>query len=116
MHIDNKDAEFLEELENKGVNAEVITQPANSSDTNLLICFFVVLSANDGVAEGEGEMIQHIQQNFNQYLRQNINRAWLTYTVCLSMIIKHLGDNDYKNPHINEDKMEWEGTLPMVFM
>ena len=28
--------QFLEELKNKGVNAEVITEPANSSDTNLL--------------------------------------------------------------------------------
>ena len=32
----------------------------------------------------------------------------------LNTIIKHLGDNDYKIPHMNKSKMEWEGTLPMV--
>ena len=39
---------------------------------------------------------------------------WLTYMSCLNKIINHLGDNDYKIPHMNKSKMEWEGTLPMV--
>ena len=30
------------------------------------------------------------------------------------MIIKHLGDNDYKIPHISKAKMEQEARLPMV--
>ena len=59
-------------------------------------------------------MIQHIQQTFADYLRQNINRTWLTYMSCLKMIIEHLGDNDYKIPHMNKTKIEWEGRLPMV--
>ena len=33
---------------------------------------------------------------------------------CLNMIIKHLGDNDYKIPHMNKAKMEQEGRLPTV--
>ena len=33
---------------------------------------------------------------------------------CLNMIIKHLGDNDYKIPHVKKAKIEWEGRLPMV--
>ena len=33
---------------------------------------------------------------------------------CLNMIIKHLGHNDYKIPHMNKAKMEWEGRLPTV--
>ena len=66
MHIYKDDAEFLAELEAKGFNVEVITQPANSPDTNLLDLgfFHAVQSANDEVAGGEGEMIQHIQQTF----------------------------------------------------
>ena len=33
---------------------------------------------------------------------------------CWNKIINYLGDNDYKIPHMNKSKMEWEGTLPMV--
>ena len=36
MHILNNDPEVLEMLAEKGVNAEMIMQPANSPDTNLL--------------------------------------------------------------------------------
>ena len=46
VHIENNNVKFLQELEDKGVNAEVITQ--------------LVKSANDEVSEGKGEMIKHI--------------------------------------------------------
>ena len=32
----------------------------------------------------------------------------------LNMIIKQMGDNDYKIPHMNKVKMEQEGRLPTV--
>ena len=35
--------EFLEELTKKEINAEVLTQPANSADTNLLDLIFHVV-------------------------------------------------------------------------
>ena len=49
----------------KGVNTEVLTQLANSPDTNLLDLgfFHVVHSVNDKVVAGEGEMIEHIQKH-----------------------------------------------------
>ena len=71
-------------------------------------------SVNDEVAEGEGEMIQHMQQIFQQYPRQKINRTWFTYMFCLNCIIEHLGDNNYKILHIKKAKMEQESTLPIV--
>ena len=40
--------------------------------------------------------------------------TWLAYMSCLSMIIDHLGDNDYKVPRMNKSKMEQEGTLHTV--
>ena len=58
----------------------MITQPANSPDTNLLDLFFwVVQSANDEVSEGEGQMIEHVKKTFAEYLRNNINQTWHTY-------------------------------------
>ena len=33
---------------------------------------------------------------------------------CLNMIIEHLGDNNYKIPHMKKAKMECEVNLPMV--
>ena len=69
----------------KGVDADIITKPANSPDTNLLDLgfFYAVQSANDEVTGGEGEMIQHIQPTFTHYLRQKINQTGLTYISCL---------------------------------
>ena len=84
---------------------------ANSPDTNLLdLGFFcAVQSANNKVMAGEGEMIEHIQQTFANYLRQLINRTWLTYMSCLNMIITHLWDNDY--PH--EQEQDGMGRYPL---
>ena len=61
-HIYNNNAEFLQALTDEGLGAEVITQPANSPDMNLLD-FHTVQSANDEVSGGEGQMIEHIQKN-----------------------------------------------------
>ena len=115
-HMYNDDAYFLAELKAKGLNVKLMTQPANSPDTNLfdLGVFHVVQSANDEVVGEEGEMIQHIQQIFAHYLRQQMNQTWLTFMSCLNMIIKHLGDNDYKIPHMNKAKIEQEGRLPTI--
>ena len=36
VHIENNNPEFLRMLEEQGLNAQMITQPVNSHDTNLL--------------------------------------------------------------------------------
>ena len=36
VHMYNQEAEYLAELEAKGLNANLVTQPENSPDTNLL--------------------------------------------------------------------------------
>ena len=114
--MENDDLEFQAELQAKGLNAELVTQPANSPDTNLLDLgfFHAVQSANDQVARGQGEIIKHVKQAYVCYLLQLINQTWLTFMSCLNMIIKDLGDNDYEIPHMNKAKMEQEGRLPTV--
>ena len=62
--------------------------------------------ANDEVDGGEGEVIQHKQQTFGHYPRQKINHTWLAFMMCLNEIIEHLGDNDYKTPHMNKEKLK----------
>ena len=53
-------------------------------------------------------MIKHVKQTNVCYPRQQINQTWLTFMSCLNMIIEHLGDNDYKIPHMNKAKLEHE--------
>ena len=112
----NNDPEFLEMLVEKGLNAEMITQPVNSPETNLLdLVFQVVQSANDEASVGEGEMIEHIKKTYMEYPRHKTNQTWLPLMTCLNCIIDSLaGGNDYKFPHMNKERMECKGTLSVV--
>ena len=75
MHIENNNPEFLEMLTEKGLNAKMIMQPANSPDMKLLDLwlFQAVQSANDKVSEGEAQISEHVNNTFVEYPRHKIN-------------------------------------------
>ena len=80
-HMENDNPEFWAELQAKGLNVVLVTQPVNSPDTNLVGfgLFHEVQSANDEVGGGEGEIIEHVKQAYTSYPRQLINLTWLTF-------------------------------------
>jgi hypothetical protein len=58
------------------------------------------------------ELIEMVQEAYENFPRRKINRLWLTLQSCLNKIIECGGDNTYKIPHMNKKKLEREGKLP----
>lgn len=95
---------------------ELITQPANSPDTNVLdLGFFRSLQAKYYMSNPKTafEIIQFVQKAFEEYKPADLNRIWLTYHTCLDEIIKCHGNNTYKIPHCGKSKLERENKLPV---
>jgi hypothetical protein len=93
------------------------TQPANSPDTNLNdLGFFAALQAMyyRSAPRNAGEIITMVENAFEEFESNKINRIWITYMSCLNEIIDNDGGNDYKIPHMNKRKLEREDRLPRV--
>ena len=89
-------------------------QTLNSSDVNLLdLGFFrAIQSFNDALPKNEEEVIQSVQDTYENYPQYKLNRTWLTLQSCFNQIILHHRDNDYSIEHISKAKLEWQGQLP----
>ena len=115
-HIYPHDAAFCTAVEEKGLNLELYTQPANSPDLNLLdLGFFrAIQSYNDVCPKDEFELISAVENAFDAYPREKINRIWLTLQGCMNSIIDDSGNNNYKIPHMGKERLENLGQLPTV--
>jgi hypothetical protein len=116
---DNEDwVEFLEEM-GWSDKIELYNQPPNSPDCNLLdLGFFRALQA---VYYRESpktalEICDMVSKAYAEYDAHKINRIWLSYMACLNAIVEHHGENTYKQPHLNKDKLAKDngGVLPRV--
>ena len=118
-HIKPDDDEWLETLEELGFEdkTRLVTQPANSLDTNLNdLGFFNALQSEyySTCPRNQLELIDMVKQCYEDFDRKKINWIWLTLQTCLNCIIDNVGDNNYKIPHMNKEKLERENKLPRV--
>ena len=118
-HIHPTDEAFLAGLAALGVENKLLlyTQPANSPDTNIndlgffraLQSMFHRLCPND-----EQQIIEYVQETYNEYDYKKINYIWLTLMGCYNEIIRCHGDNNYKVPHLGKERLDRRGELPTV--
>jgi hypothetical protein len=118
-HIDPDDDLLLQGLQQLNIEDKVLlyTQPANSPDVNINdLGFFRALQAlyQKTTPANVGEIIAQVQQAYNDYDYNKINRIWLSLQCCLNEIIKHHGNNDYKLVHMQKDRLERDGQLPVT--
>jgi hypothetical protein len=96
---------------------ELVTQPANSPDTNVNdLAFFNSLQADyyDHAPTYSFELIEFVKKAHTDSPISKLKQIWLTYQSYLNKIINHHGSNFYKIPQMGKAKMEREGTLPRV--
>jgi hypothetical protein len=94
---------------------EIYAQPPNSPDTNILdLGLFNALQSAywTHAPKNSGEIITMVQQTYWSYPADKINRIFVTLQSIYDCIIVEHGDNHYKLPHMNKDKLERDGTLP----
>ena len=64
--------------------------------TYLILVFFqAIQSFNNAAPKNEEELIQSVQDAYNNYLRKRLNWTWLTLQSVFNQIILCSGDNDY---------------------
>ena len=115
-HIREDDEEFNNVLMEQEIDAKLYTKTLNSPDVNILdLGFFrAIQSFNNASPKNEAELIQSVQDAYENYLQHKLNWTWLTLQSCFNQIILHHRDNDYSIEHISKAKLEWQGQLPDV--
>ena len=98
------------------IDAKLYMQMPNSPDVNLLdLGFFrAIQSFNDASPKNKAELIQSVQDAYENYQWHKLNWTWLTLQSCFNQIILHHGDNDYSIEHISKAKLEQQGQLPDI--
>jgi hypothetical protein len=100
-----------------GDSIKLKTQPAQSPDTNVCDLGFFSSWQSDYYRTSPSnctEMIELVEQCYNNFDTHKLNRIWLSHQSCLNEIINQHGSNDYKIPHLNKSRLERLGELPEV--
>jgi len=116
-HIKKDDPQWVEACsQHRHFAVELIKQPANSPDTNVLDLglFRALQSEAWKLKKGRtiDNLIENVQKTWDAYDASSLNRIWLTHQSVLDEIILNDGGNDYDIPHINKDRLERMGKLP----
>ena len=116
-HILETDEEWLEAVRQTRCNITLYTQPAQSPDTNLNDLAFFASIQNlyyESAPNDAMQLIKAVQDAYLAYDPKKINRMWITHQMCMNETLKHHGGNNYKLPHMNKEKLEREGRLPVA--
>jgi hypothetical protein len=95
----------------------MLTQPAQSPDTNLLdLSFFRALQSaqwDHGFATEIDGLIAQVVRAYDEFPTRKINFGFLTLQSCLDEILCSNGGNTYSIPHMGKEKLLRAGTLPL---
>jgi hypothetical protein len=118
-HCSHNDDDLLDYLESIHLDHKIsfYTQPPNSPDLNILdLGLFAALQAQyyKTAPTTQVQLIEMVEKTYNEFDYKKINRIWVTLQTIFNKIIEHHGDNDYKIPHMNKQKLERENRLPIA--
>jgi hypothetical protein len=114
-HVLEGDEEFATVVAHTGLDIQLINQPANSPDLNVLdLGFFASLQskAYEKISRNLDELIRNVKNEFDNYDTDTLNRVFLTLQGCMIEVMKDGGGNTYKIPHMDKDRLEALGMLP----
>ena len=114
-HITHYDKEFLEEAMKDGFHIQLVQQPPNSPDMNVLdLGFFRSIQAlqYQKVAYNVTQLLRAVNNAFDNLSPQCLRFVFITLQACVIEVMKRQGGFDYHIPHMNKTKATREGTLP----
>ncbi|XP_057788877.1 uncharacterized protein LOC131005804 [Salvia miltiorrhiza] len=109
------DPDFIAAATSDGFNIQLICQPPNSPDTNVNdLGFFRAIQSlqDDKLANGVDDLLNNVKEAFEELDPMKLNNVFLTLQGCYHEIIKCRGNNNYKIPHINKERLLRLGILP----
>jgi hypothetical protein len=114
-HLPVGDKEFATAVAHTGLDIQLVNQPANSPDLNVLdVGFFASLQSltYERISRNLDDLIENVQKEFDNYDPTTLNRVFLILQGCMIEVMKHGGGNRYKIPHIDKDRLEALGMQP----
>ena len=114
-HIAPTDPAFNTAAAQLNLNVELVFQPANSPDLNVLDLgyFNAIQSLQQKKAPTDvDQLIAAVQSSFNDLQRATLNNTFLTLQMVMEQIIMCDGHNNYKLQHMSKEKLERIGRLP----
>ena len=115
-HITASDPEFLQAASSLGLHVQLVCQPPNSPDLNVLdLGFFNSIQAlqHQAAPKNIDELVSAVEDSFEQLHWKKLNNVFLTLQKVMECCILCDGDNKYKIPHISKQKLERAGQLPV---
>jgi hypothetical protein len=116
-HIKQNDPAFVDAATQGNWNITLLTQPAQSPDTNLLdLTFFRALQSkqwDNGFENEINGLIAQVLRANNEFLPRKIDFGFLTLASCMDEILCSNGDNIYSIPHMGKERLLQAGTLPV---
>ena len=106
-HITHYDKEFLEEAMKDGFHIQLVQQPPNSPDMNVLdLGFFRSIQAlqYQKVAYNVTQLLRAVNNAFDNLSPQCLRFVFITLQACMIEIMKRQGGFDYHIPHMNKTK------------
>ncbi|XP_042035157.1 uncharacterized protein LOC121781491 [Salvia splendens] len=114
-HITTMYPDFQDVANSDGFRIQLICQPANSPDTNILdLGFFRAIQSlqYEKPCKTVDELVGNVCSSFAELSPQTLNRVFLSLQACLTEILQCRGGNGYKVPHINKNRLQRTVGLP----
>ncbi|XP_021760588.1 uncharacterized protein LOC110725415 [Chenopodium quinoa] len=110
-----KDQEFIEATTANGFNIQLVFQPPQSPDLNVLDLglFRSIQSLQyQPFPSNLDELVDKVIESYDTFKPEVNKYIWITLQKCMIMILQAEGGNKYKIPHMNKKKLENLGILP----
>ncbi|XP_074302848.1 uncharacterized protein LOC141636453 [Silene latifolia] len=114
-HINNSDADFRAAASSNGWNIQLVQQPPNSPDLNVLdLGFFRAIQSLKTLSNSYklDELVGAVTTTFNNLEVIKLNYVFITMQGCMLEVLQLRGYNKYKIPHMHKSKLAKEGRLP----
>ncbi|XP_010694540.1 uncharacterized protein LOC104907324 [Beta vulgaris subsp. vulgaris] len=114
-HIHASDPKFMTAATQNGFNIQLINQPPQSSDLNVLdLGVFRASQAlqYQSFPKNLDELILRVQDCYDFFDPEVLKYTWLQLQYVMVEILKCKGGNNYKNSHHSKRKLERHGLLP----
>mmetsp|Transcript_14806 Transcript_14806/g.21169 ORF Transcript_14806/g.21169 Transcript_14806/m.21169 type:complete len:280 (-) Transcript_14806:44-883(-) len=115
-HITPMDVEFCNAVQALDLNVQLVCQPPNSPDMNVLdLGYFNAIQSlqHQEALQNIDELISAVYESFEALRWSKLNNIFLTLQKVMEVCILHDGRNDYKLPYMSKRKLEKLGQLPM---
>ncbi|XP_074300833.1 uncharacterized protein LOC141632159 [Silene latifolia] len=114
-HISPNDPDFRAAATSDGWDMELICQPPNSPDHNILdlgLFRSIQTLQHEKAPKSVVELVNAVVRSDEEVTPVILNHTWLTLQTCMNEILKNKGNNNYKIPHMGKKRLARLNQLP----